>query len=322
MVRDGTEDARMPPRGIGFFVAPRFSMMAFSSALEPLRVANLIGGREHYRWQVFSRDGGPVAASNGMPVPADGAVGTIPHVAMMFVCASHAPEDTIDRATLSWLRRLPLIGITLGALDTGAWFLARAGLLDGHRATVHWEWQDAFAEKFPEVEVCNSLFEIDRARLTCAGGTAALDMMLYLIGRDLGQDLAVHIAEQFIHDRIRGPGDAQRMALGHRLGVTDPKLQAVIAAMEDNLEEPLRVGELAAIAGVSERQLERLFRHRLGCRPTRYYLDLRLRRARILLGQTHLPVREVALACGFASPAHFSRAYRAHFSSPPRAERG
>lgn len=322
MTREGTENTRIPPRRIGFFLAPRFSMMAFSSALEPLRVANLIGGREHYRWQVFSRDGMPVAASNGMPVPVDAPIGDNPRVATMFVCASHAPEDTIDRAALAWLRRLPLAGVTLGALDTGAWFLARAGLLDGHRATVHWEWQDAFAEKFPAVEVRNSLFEIDGGRLTCAGGTAALDMMLYLIGRDLGHGLAVAISEQFIHERIRAPGDAQRMALGRRLGVMEPKLEAVIAAMEENLEEPLRAGDLAAIAGISERQLERLFRRRLGCTPSRYYLDLRLRRARILLGQTHLPVREVALACGFASPAHFSRAYRAHSGKPPRAERG
>ncbi|MDH3228558.1 MAG: GlxA family transcriptional regulator [Alphaproteobacteria bacterium] len=317
----GTGNGRDRPRRVGFFLAPHFSMMAFSSALEPLRVANLISRREVYRWQVFSRDGRPVAASNGIAVPAEGSIRDIPRVAMMFVCASHAPEDTIDRATLSWLRRIPVAGITLGALDTGAWFLAHAGLLDGHRATVHWEWQDAFAEKFPEVDVRNSLFEIDRGRLTCAGGTAALDMMLHLIGLDCGHDVAVEISEQFIHERIRAAEDAQRMPLGRRLGVGEPKLEAVVAAMEGSLEEPLRSAELAAIAGVSERQLERLFRRGLGCTPTGYYLGLRLRRARILLGQTRLPVREVALACGFASPAHFSRAYSARFGSPPREER-
>jgi len=322
MAGNDTEIADSPQRRIGFFLVPRFSMMAFSSALEPLRVANLLSGRAVYRWQVFSRHGGPVPASNGIVVPADAPIGDVPRVATLFVCASHAPEDTIDRATLSWLRRLPLTGVTLGALDTGAWFLARAGLLDGHRATVHWEWQDAFAEKFPDVDVRNSLFEIEPGRLTCAGGTAALDMMLHLIGRDLGHGVAVEVSEQFIHERIRAPGDSQRMALGRRIGVTDPKLEAVIAAMEENLEEPLRAAQLAAVADVSERQLERLFRRRLGRTPTGHYLDLRLRRARILLGQTRLPVREVALACGFASPAHFSRAYKAHFGISPRAERG
>lgn len=322
MIAGDTGDGRGPPRRIGFFLAPRFSMMAFSSALEPLRVANVIDGRELYRWRVFSRDGAPVEASNGMAVLAEGSIVDAPKVDTMFVCASHAPEDTMDRATLAWLRRLPLAGVTLGALDTGAWFLAHAGLLNGYRATVHWQWRDAFAEKFPDVDVRNSLFEIDRGRLTCAGGTAALDMMLHLIGLEFGHGLAVDISEQFIHERIRAPEDAQRMAPGQRLGVTDPKLEAVITAMEENLEEPLPAADLATIAGVSERQLERLFRRSLGCAPTRYYLDLRLRRARILLGQTRMPVMEVALACGFASPAHFSRSYRTHFGHAPREDRG
>ena len=310
------------PVAIGFFLAPKFSMLAFSSALEPLRVANLISGRELFRWRVYSRDGAPVAASNGMAVLAEGSIADTPRLATLFVCASHEPLATLDRATTAWFRRLAVAGITLGALDTGAWLLARAGLLDGYRATVHWEWRDAFAEDFPNIDCRTSLFETDRGRLTCAGGTAALDMMLHLIGLRFGHELAVDISEQFIHERIRPAEDAQRMALGSRLGIADPKLEAVIAAMEANLEETLPSGELARIAGVSERQLERLFRRALGCTPTRYYLDLRLRRARILLGQTRMPVMEVALACGFANPAHFSRAYRGHFGHAPREERG
>ena len=310
------------PVAVGFYLAPRFSMLAFSSALEPLRVANLISGRELFRWRVFSRDGKPVEASNGMAVLAEGSIADSPRLSTLFVCASHEPLATLDRATSAWFRRLAVAGTTLGALDTGAWLLARAGLLDGYRATVHWEWRDAFAEDFPAVDCRTSLFENDRGRLTCAGGTAALDMMLHLIGLRFGHSLAVDISEQFIHERIRPAEDAQRMAPGRRLGLSDPKLEAVIAAMEENLEEPLPSAALAEIAGVSERQLERLFRRALGCTPTRYYLDLRLRRARILLGQTRLPVMEVALACGFATPAHFSRAYRDHFGHPPREERG
>jgi transcriptional regulator GlxA family with amidase domain len=310
------------PVAIGFYLVPKFSMLAFSSALEPLRVANLISGRDLFRWRVYTRDGEPVEASNGMAVLAEGSIADTPRLSTMFVCASHQPQARLDRSTLAWFRRLAVAGVTLGALDTGAWLLARAGLLDGYRATVHWEWRDAFAEDFPAVDCRTSLFETDRGRLTCAGGTAALDMMLHLIGLRFGHDLAVDISEQFIHERIRPAEDAQRMALGRRLGVTDPKLEAVIVAMEDNLEEPLLSAGLVATAGVSERQLERLFRRALGCTPTRYYLDLRLRRARILLGQTRLPVREVALACGFATPAHFSRAYRDHFGHAPREERG
>jgi len=310
------------PVTIGFFLVPRFSMLAFSSALEPLRVANLISGRELFRWRVFSRDGSPVEASNGMAVLAEGSIADSPRLSTLFVCASHEPLATLDSATGAWFRRLAVAGTTMGALDTGAWLLARAGLLNGHRATVHWEWRDAFAEDFPKVDCRTSLFETDRGRLTCAGGTAALDMMLHLIGLRFGHNLAVDISEQFIHERIRPAEDAQRMALGQRLGVADPKLEAVITAMEENLEEPLASREFARISGMSERQLERLFHRALGCTPIRYYLDLRLRRARILLGQTRLPVMEVALACGFATPAHFSRAYKAHYGHAPRAERG
>ncbi len=322
MDKTGNGSGQGSPVQIGFFLVPKFSMMAFSSAVEPLRVANLISGRELFRWRVFSRDGQPVEASNGMAVLAEGSIADSPRLSTLFVCASHEPLASIDRALGAWFRRLAVAGTTLGALDTGAWLLAQAGLLDGYRATVHWEWRDAFAEDFPEVDCRTSLFETDRGRLTCAGGTAALDMMLHLIGLRFGHSLAVDISEQFIHERIRPAEDAQRMALGSRLGVTDPKLEAVITAMEENLEEPLKSYELAGIAGVSERQLERLFRRALGCTPTRYYLDLRLRRARILLGQTRMPVMEVALACGFATPAHFSRAYKGHFGHAPREERG
>jgi len=315
-----TSDRGLPHR-IGFFLVPRFSMMAFSSAVEPLRAANLLSGRNLYRWQVFSRDGGPVQASNGMVLQTEPAFAEATRVETLFLCASYDPEATMDRQTLAWLRRMPVAGTRLGAVDTGAWFLAHAGLLDGHRATVHWEWRDAFAEKFPQVDTRLSLFEIDRGRITCAGATAALDMMLHLIGLEFGPKLAVDISEQFIHERIRPPDDMQRMALGKRLGVTDPTMEAVIRAMENSLEEPLRAPALARIAGTSERQLERLFRRALGVTPVQYYLDLRLRRARVLLTQTRLPVMEVAMACGFASAGHFARAYRGRFGMSPRVDR-
>ena len=191
------------PVAIGFYLVPKFSMLAFSSAVEPLRVANLISGRELFRWRVFSRDGQPVEASNGMAVLAEGTIANSPRLSTLFVCASHEPLATLDSATGAWFRRMAVAGTTMGALDTGAWLLARAGLLNGYRATVHWEWRDAFAEDFPEIDCRTSLFENDRGRLTCAGGTAALDMMLHLIGLRFGHALAVDISEQFIHERIR-----------------------------------------------------------------------------------------------------------------------
>jgi transcriptional regulator GlxA family with amidase domain len=194
-------------------------------------------------------------------------------------------------------------------------------LLDGFRCTVHWENLDAFREDFPDLDVTGELFEIDGPRLTCSGGTASLDMMLSLIAQSHGRDLAAQVAEQFIHERIRDTHDHQRMSLQGRLGISHPKLLQVITMMEAHLEEPLARAELARRAGLSTRQLERLFRRYLGRTPTRYYLELRLHRARALLTQTAMSILNVALACGFVSASHFSKCYREFFHKMPREER-
>jgi len=222
----------------------------------------------------------------------------------------------------SWLRRLDRKGINIGALCTGSHVLARAGLLEGYRCTIHWENITGFIEEFPGIEITNELFEIDRNRFTCSGGTAALDMMLNLIGRQHGHELAAAVSEQFIHERIRDEHDHQRMALTARLGVRHPKLIQVIKLMEQHLEEPLDRAALAQRVRLSTRQLERLFGKYLGRSPARYYLELRLNRARLLLLQTNMSVIDVALACGFVSASHFSKCYRDFFGKTPRKERG
>lgn len=308
------------PQRIGFFLVPQFSMLAFFSAVEPLRVANRFGGAL-YGWHILSRDGRPVEASNGMVLTPEGGIADAPPCKTVIVCAGFEPHLFADRATMRWLQRLARQGVDLGSIDTGCYVLAKAGLLDGHRAAVHWEALDSFAEAFPQVEVVPNLFEIDRGRFTCSGGTAALDMMLHLIGLRHGYELAAAVSEQFIHDRIRDPRDRQRMTLRVRLGIAAPKLIRAISLMEANLEEPLALPRIAALAGLSPRQLERAFRRHLATTPNRYYLELRLGRARAMLLHTSLPVIEVAVACGFASAAHFSRAYRSAFGRPPRAER-
>jgi transcriptional regulator GlxA family with amidase domain len=219
------------------------------------------------------------------------------------------------------LRRLARNGCRLGALSTGSYLLAWAGLLDGFRCTVHWENLDAFREDFPTLDATGELFEIDGARLTCSGGTASMDMILSLIAEAHGRDLAAQVAEQFIHERIRDTHDHQRMSLQGRLGISHPRLLQVIALMEEHLEEPLARAELARRAGLSTRQLERLFRRYLGRTPTRFYLELRLHRARALLTQTAMSILNVALACGFVSASHFSKCYREFFHKMPREER-
>ncbi len=308
----------------GFFLVPKFSMIAFTAAVEPLRLANRMSGRDLYRWKLFSTDGQPVRASNGIALMPDAplaraAEGGRPDAVV--ICGGIDVQQFDDRAAFAALRRLERQGVALGALCTGSHVLARAGLLDGYRCTIHWENLDSFAEAFPDIEVSTDLFEIDRNRFTCCGGTAALDLMLHLIGRRHGAALATSVSEQCILERIRDEHDAQRMPVSARLRVNHPKLVAAIGLMESNLEQPLAQDDLARRIGLSRRQLERLFRRYLRKAPARHYLELRLQRARLLLLQSTLSIIDVALACGFVSASHFSKCYRQAYGRSPKQER-
>ena len=314
------------PQRFAFVLVPNFSMIAFASAVEPLRIANRMADRALYDWQIVSKDGGLVRASNGCLVTTDQSlaavnVGPGQNQPTILVCSGLGAERIIDRELFAWLRRADRSGAVIGALCTGAHLLARAGLLEGHRCTIHWENLPGFMEEFPEVDVSADLFEVDRKRLTCSGGTAALDLVLHLIARDHGQELAVKVSEQCLLDRIRQPHDHQRMPYRVRLGIHHSKLIGAIEMMESNVEEPLDQEMLARYVGLSRRQLERLFRKHLGRTPAQYYLELRLERARHLLYQTTLPIMNVAFACGFVSASHFSTCYRQMYGKTPRAER-
>lgn len=304
-----------------FLLLPGFSMLGFSAAVDPMRSANRLTGRPLYAWRLLSRDGRPVMASNGIEVMVHGGMADVERVPNLIVVAALQPHLYAEKATLAWLRRLDRRGCRIGAISTGTYILARAGLLDGYRCTIHWENLAALREAFPRLEITPEVYEIDRGRLTCSGGTAALDLMLALIAIDHGRELATAVAEQFIHERIRDSRDHQRMALRSRLGTSHPKLLAVVDTMERNLEEPLPRAALAARVSLSPRQLERLFRKHLNRTPTRYYLDLRLERARSLLMQTDMSVLDIALACGFVSASHFSKCYRECFNRTPRQDR-
>jgi transcriptional regulator GlxA family with amidase domain len=309
------------PLPVAFLLVPQFSMMSFASAVEPLRSANRMSGRTLYSWQILSPDGAPVSASNGIAIVPAGGIADAARSAMLVVCAGTGGHRFADAAVFGWLRRLDRQGLVIGGVSLGSYLLARAGLLAGCRCTVHWENLAAFAEEFPDLEVTNELFEIDRNRFTCSGGIAALDLMLDLIARQHGGELAKAVSEQFIQERIRDRHDCQRMALPARLGIRHPKLLAVIRRMEESIDEPLSQAKLAEAVGLSSRQLERLFRRYLDRTPTRYYLELRLARARLLLLQTDLSVLEVALACGFVSASHFAKCYREVYGRTPRDQR-
>ncbi len=314
------------PERFAFVLIPNFSLIAFAAAIEPLRLVNRQTGRELYSWQIVSKDGLDVRASNGVQVAVDQGLsdirlspgGTNPTI---ILCTGAGVEQYEDKELFGWLRRADRSGAAIGALCTGAHILARIGLLDDHKCTIHWENLPGFVEDFPEIEVTADLFEVDQKRLTCSGGTAALDLMLHLIAEKHGNEVATKVSEQCLQDRIRQSHDHQRMPYRVRLGVHNPKLINAIEMMESNIEEPLNQEMLARYIGLSRRQLERLFRKHLGRTPAQYYLELRLERARHLLYQTSMPIMNVAFACGFVSASHFSTCYRQKYGRTPRAER-
>jgi transcriptional regulator GlxA family with amidase domain len=309
------------PTRVGLFLVPGFSMIAFSAAVEPLRLANRVAGRSIYTWECYSIDGMPVEASNGLGAMVHGAIGDIASLPVLVICGGIGAEHYRNAALYAKLRRLASHGTIVGAVCTGTYLLARAGLLDGYRCTIHWENIDGFREEFPDIEMVSELYEIDRNRFTCSGGTAAIDMMLNFIALHLGHDIAASVADQLIHHRIRGGYEGQRMELRARLNITNTKLLEAIEEMESSLEEPMSCADLARSVGLSPRQLERLFSKYFNRSPTRYYLGLRLDRARFLLLQTSLSILNVALACGFVSASHFSKCYREYFGWTPSDER-
>jgi transcriptional regulator GlxA family with amidase domain len=308
-------------REFGFLLVPTFSMLGFVSAVEPLRVANRLSGSALYSWRVISVTGDRIAANNGMLQSADFSVTDAPDFQTVVVCGAHEPMSFQNASVWSWLRKLAAQGVHLGAIETGSYVLAQARLLDGYRCTIHWENMPGFRETFPHIDVSGELYEFDRNRFTCAGGTAALDMMLQIIEEQHGYDLAVACAESFIYNVIRKPTDAQRMTLRERTGITNRNLLECLELMEANVEQPLTPAELADAVGVSKRQLERLFQRYMAATPARYYTELRLRQGRRLLEQTSMPITDVALACGFPSPGYFSHRYRALFGLSPREQR-
>lgn len=309
------------PISVGFLLLPDFAMMSYACATEPLRAANRLSGRQLYSWHLFALDLAPVEASSGAAIVPDGRVGDDVRLDRLFVCAGGNPAAFDHPATFSWLRALARKGVTLGGISGGPYMLARAGLLQGRRCTIHWEHLPAFAEDFPELDATGTVYEIDGDRMTSAGGVAALDLMIELIGRDHDSTLGAAVGDWFLRSELRAGGSAQRMGPRERYGVNDPRLLRVLTHMETHLADPLDREALARLAGLSLRRLEMLFADELGTTVGRHVLALRLDRARSLLAQSGLPVIEIATACGFQSASHFSRSYKDRFGVPPLSDR-
>ena len=308
---------------IGFLILPNFSMIAFANALEPLRMANHLSRKRLYRWSLLTVDGQPAVASNGLAL-APTATSITPQdydLDLLIVCGGIQVREATTEPVLALLRRFAQAGVALGSVCTGAFALARAGLMNGYRSSIHWENLSSIREEFPRTQFSSELFVVDRDRLTCSGGTAPLDLMCTLIRHKGGQSLAADVSAQFIVDRIRDQHDHQHIPLLARVGTGHESLIDAALAMEMHIEHPRPLDELAAELGVSLRHLERLFKRYLGSTPAQYYLDLRLRRARELLLQTKMSVMEVTVATGFLSSSHFSKSYRGLFGYPPSKER-
>ncbi|MEL6640040.1 MAG: GlxA family transcriptional regulator [Pseudomonadota bacterium] len=305
-----------------FVLMDQFTMLCFASALECLRLANRAAGYPLYDWLIIGDDGAEATCSNGCIFRLSDGLIELNRDDTVMLCGGLDVHAATTKPLLNWIRREARRGVTMAGLCTAGYAMAKAGLLDGKRATIHWENQDGFLEEFDEIELTKSVYVIDGNRITTAGGTASIDLMLNLIASDHGEALANEIADTLIYSSIRTDQDTQRLSIPTRIGVRHPRLSKVIQIMEANIEEPISPAVLAKDVGMSTRQLERLFRRYLSRSPKRYYMELRLQKARNLLMQTDMSVINVALACGFASPSHFSKCYRSHYNTTPYRERG
>ena len=310
------------PRRFVFVLIENFTLLSFSSALDALRIANRMSGKKLYDWIFIGENEKFVSCSAGTQFKLDNSLIELHRDDTILLCGGTSIQASTTKKLIGWLRREARRGLTIGGLCTAAYPMAKAGLLDDKKATIHWENQDSFAEEFLEVELTKTVFVCDGNRYTTAGGTSSIDLLLKIIADEHGEELANAVADQMIYSSIRTDQDTQRLSVPTRIGVRHPKLSKVIQMMEINIEEPISPSILAKDVGMSTRQLERLFRRYLDRSPKRYYMELRLQKARNLLMQTDMSVINVALACGFASPSHFSKCYRAHYDTTPYRERG
>ncbi len=314
--------ATTPTKKFVFLLLDQFSMIAFTSAIEPLRLANSFNDKPLYSWTLISENGNSAMTSSDIEVKVSGRLDELTRNDTIIVCGGINIKKNTTKPVLNWLRREARKGMIVGGICTASYTLAAAGLLTNKKCTIHWANYDSFEEEFPDVELVKSVFTAENNRYTSAGGTASMDLMLKVITNDQGPEVTNWCADQMIYSSMRTEHDEPRLSIPTRIGVRHPKLSKVIQMMEQNIEEPISPSDLASDVGMSTRQLERLFRRYLDRSPKRYYMELRLQKARNLLMQTDMSVINVALACGFASPSHFSKCYRTQYETTPYRERG
>ena len=315
-------DSEQPKRYV-FVLIPGFSLLGLTCAQEALSLANRFPGpRRYYDWLLLSESGAPVKAWNGVTIEVGGALQDLRRDDVLIVCAGEKVGEGSTRPLLSWLRKEVRRGLDYGALSSGTYTLALAGLIGGKRVTTHWEYVSALTELLPDVQMQESIYTVDGRVFTCAGGASSMDLMLDRINRDYGPELATWVTEQMVYSNPRAESHAQRAPLHAGAGLRHGKLTVAVDIMHHNLEEPMPPSEIARVVGLSTRQLERLFAKYLGTSPKKYYLSLRLEKARNLLMQTDLSLTEICVLCGFNAPSHFSKTYRKAFGVAPSRDTG
>lgn len=306
-----------PTRTYAFILVPGFTLLAFSSAVEPLRIANQLSQQPLYRWRILSESGGPVVCSAGIPMGAEGMIEAVDRSARLFVCAGNPAEAATMPAIVGAVTRHHRFGGVVGGICTGGFALARAGLVSDRRFTVHWENHPGLIETFPGCIPSDNRYEIDGRIMTCGGGAASADMMLSIIAADHGGDFAAMVSEMCLRPLMPGVDQHQRSSLAALMSSRNPVLIATVTLMNRHLDDPLPMDELAEAAGYSRRHLERLFRDATRQTPGDFYRGLRLDRGRNLLTTTELSLQEISIACGFGSVSHFSKSFKARYGTAP-----
>lgn len=314
-------DPSQPPRHFTFILVEEFSHLAFSCAVEPLRIANLISGRTLYEWSFASENGTTATCSNGSVTLVHHALDALPRANHLFVLSGIHMDRHVSPSLLAALRRERARGAPIGALCSGAYILAAAGFLNGMSAAIHWDYHDSFMEAFPDVHLVRHVFVPDARHVTASGGTATADLMLHMIEQAHGHDLSVAVSDMMVYSGARAATGAQRVSLQSRRGMRNAHLARAVKRMQDSIEAPVSPTLIAQELGISVRQLERLFGRFLNASPKKYHMEMRLERAQHLLVQTEQSVIEIALACGFESPGHFTRVYRTAFGVTPSEQR-
>ncbi|MTH95751.1 GlxA family transcriptional regulator [Roseibium sp. RKSG952] len=306
---------------VTFLLLDEFAHIAFSCAVEPLRIANLVQGRELYRWRLASPSGERAVCSNRTVTLVDQGLDPLPQHSSLFLVSGLNVDHHATPDVLAFLRRERMRGTRIGAICSGAYVLAKAGFLDNRKAAIHWAFHDSFEENFPDVQLCRNVFVADTAYVTASGGTAATDLMLHLIGGAHGPDLAAAIADQMVYSGVRPAEAAQQISVQARYGIRNRHIAEALRLLDESAPHYLPMSEIAQRIGISPRQLERLFQKHLKVSPKKYAIDQKLNKARNLLLQTEQSITEIALACGYESASHFVRTYHGRFGVTPQKQR-